>query len=118
MWRVGLRRIIRQIGATPGAKANLHHFHPWDRLSARTHEIVGWIYFWAAWLSLVIINGILAYMLTPGAWIETRRFWDGFLNPTYFSSVVARTLVAVGLAGLYALWTVSVSSDENLKEKG
>ena len=97
--------------------AAMVYYYGWDRLSARTHEIVGWIYFWAAWLSLVIINGILAYMLTPGAWIETRRFWDGFLNPTYFSSVVARTLVAVGLAGLYALWTVSVSSDENLKEK-
>ncbi len=97
--------------------AAMVYYYGWDRLSARTHEIVGWIYFWAAWLSLAIINGILAYMLTPGAWIETRRFWDGFFNPTYFSSVVARTLVAVGLAGLYALWTVSVSSDENLKEK-
>jgi len=97
--------------------AAMVYYYGWDRLSARTHVMVGWIYFWAAWLSLVVINGILAYMLTPGAWIETRRFWDGFLNPTYFSSVVARTLVAVGLAGLYAIWTVSVSSDENLKEK-
>jgi mono/diheme cytochrome c family protein len=97
--------------------AAMVYYYGWDRLSARTHEIVGWIYFWAAWLSLVIINGILAYMLTPGAWIETRQFWDGFLNPTYFSSVVARTLVAVGLAGLYALWTVSVSGDQGLKEK-
>jgi len=97
--------------------AAMVYYYGWDRLSAKTHIMVGWIYFWAAWLSLVIINGILAYMLTPGAWIETRQFWDGFLNPTYFSSVVARTLVAVGLAGLYAIWTVSVSEDENLREK-
>ncbi len=97
--------------------AAMVYYYGWDRLSARTHVIVGWIYFWAAWLSLVIINGILAYMLTPGDWIETRQFWDGFLNPTYFSSVAARTLVAVGLAGLYALWTVSTYSDESLKEK-
>jgi mono/diheme cytochrome c family protein len=97
--------------------AAMIYYYGWDRLSARTHEIVGWIYFWAAWLSLVIINGILAYMLTPGTWVLTRDFWDGFLNPTYVSSVVARTLVAVALAGLYALWTVSASQDEALKEK-
>jgi len=31
--------------------------------------------------------------------------------------VAARTLVAIGLAGLYAFWTVSASNDESLKEK-
>jgi mono/diheme cytochrome c family protein len=97
--------------------AAMVYYYGWDRLDARTHLRVGWVYFGAAWLSLVIINGILAYMLTPGAWIETRGFWDGFFNPTYFSSVVARTLVAVGLAGLYALWTISATDDEALKQK-
>jgi len=89
----------------------------WDRLSARAHLAVGWIYFASAWLSLVAINGILTYMLTPGAWIETRGFWDGFLNPTYWPGVVARTFAAVGLAGLYAIWTAAWLKDTDLKAR-
>ncbi|MGD8815546.1 MAG: c-type cytochrome, partial [Acidobacteriota bacterium] len=97
--------------------AAMVYYYGWDRMDARTHLAVGWLYFGAAWLSLVIINGILAYMLTPGSWLQTHAFWDGFFNPTYFPSVIARTLVAVGLAGLYALWAVSRSPDESLRAK-
>jgi hypothetical protein len=28
------------------------------------HLRIGWVYFWAAWLSLVVVNGILSFMLT------------------------------------------------------
>jgi cytochrome bd-type quinol oxidase subunit 1 len=63
--------------------AAMVYFYGWDRLDARTHMTVGWIYFWAAWLSLVVINGILTFMLTPGGWLTTRSFWDGILNPTF-----------------------------------
>jgi mono/diheme cytochrome c family protein len=97
--------------------AAMVYYYGWDRLSARLHMAVGWIYFWAAWLSLVIINGILTYMLTPGQWIHTRGFWDGFFNPTYWPGVVARTFVAAGLAGMYALFTVTWSRDGALKAK-
>lgn len=97
--------------------AAMVYFYGWDRLDARTHMTVGWIYFWSAWLSLVVINGILTFMLTPGAWLTTRRFWDGILNPTYLPGVVARTAAAMALAGVYALWTASRSADGALKEK-
>jgi mono/diheme cytochrome c family protein len=70
-----------------------------------------------AWLSLVVINGILTFMLTPGGWLTTRGFWDGFFNPTYWPGVVARTCAAVGLAGLYALLTASWCTDAGLKHK-
>jgi hypothetical protein len=43
----------------------------WDRLSGRDHQIVGWIYFVAAWMSLFIINGIITFMLTPGGWLQS-----------------------------------------------
>ena len=46
--------------------AAMVYYYGWDRLSARRHMAVGWIYLAAAWLSLVVINGILTYMLTPG----------------------------------------------------
>lgn len=87
--------------------AAIVYFYGWDRLDPRTHMAIGWIYFWAAWLSLVVINGILSFMLTPGAWVETRSFWDAVLNPTYLPSLAARTCGAVGLAGVYALLTAT-----------
>jgi mono/diheme cytochrome c family protein len=97
--------------------AALVYYYGWDRLSARAHLRVGWIYFWAAWLSLVVINGILAFMLTPGNWLSTRRVADAFLNPTYVSSVAGRTFAAVGLAGIYALFTAAWLKDPALKAK-
>jgi mono/diheme cytochrome c family protein len=97
--------------------AAMVYYYGWDRLSPRVHEAVGWIYFANAWLSLVVITGILTFMLTPGEWLVTRGFWGGFFNPTYWPGVVARTAASVGLAGLYALLTVSWCTDPDLKEK-
>jgi mono/diheme cytochrome c family protein len=97
--------------------AAMVYYYGWDRLSPRTHLAVGWIYFAAAWLSLVIINGILSFMLTPGGWVTTRGVWDGFFNPTYWPSLVARTFVAIGLAGLYALFIAAWTRDAEIKAK-
>jgi mono/diheme cytochrome c family protein len=87
--------------------AAIVYYYGWDRMDARTHQAIGWIYFGAAWLSLAVINGILTFMLTPGDWVVTRNFWDGILNPTYLPGVAARTIGAMALAGLYALATAA-----------
>jgi mono/diheme cytochrome c family protein len=97
--------------------AALVYYYGWDRLTPRAHLAVGWVYFAAAWLSLVVINGILTFMLTPGAWVVTRNVWDGFFNETYWPGLVTRTLVAAGLAGLYSLWTASWLQDTDLKAR-
>jgi mono/diheme cytochrome c family protein len=97
--------------------AALIYYYGWDRLSARSHLAVGWIYFAAAFLSLVVINGILSYMLTPGDWIRTRGFWDGFFNPTYWPSLAARSFAAAGLAGIYAIFTAACFGDAALRRK-
>jgi mono/diheme cytochrome c family protein len=97
--------------------AAMVYYYGWDRLTARTHLAVGWIYFVSAWLSLVVINGILSYMLTPGDWVATGSVWDGILNPTYWPSVVARTAAAAGLAGIYALLTAARVADGPLRQK-
>lgn len=89
------------------------YYYAWNRLSRKTHVIVGWIYFIAAWASLAIINGILTFMLTPGAWIQDQFFWSGFFNPTYFPSLIIRTAVALILAGLYGLLTSSFIKDDD-----
>ena len=83
------------------------YFYGWKRMTPRDHMVVGWIYFVFAWLSLVVINGIITFMLTPGQWLATGDFWDGFFNPTYWPSLVMRTGVCVMLAGLYALLVAS-----------
>lgn len=83
------------------------YFYGWKKMSAKNHIIVGWIYFIAAWMSLFIINGIITFMLTPGEWIQTGNFWDGFFNPTFGPSLVFRTGISVMLAGIYALIVAS-----------
>ena len=81
----------------------LLYFYGWQRLSGRDHLTLGWIYFITAWLSLFVINGIITFMLTPGDWLETGNFWDGFFNETFWPSLFFRTGLSVMLAGLYAL---------------
>jgi mono/diheme cytochrome c family protein len=97
--------------------AAMVYYYGWARLSPRLHMAVGWIYVVSAWLSLVIINGILTYMLTPGRWLLTRGFWDGYFNETFWPALFARTFAAVGLAGLYAIWTAAWLPDSGLKAR-
>ena len=97
--------------------AALLYMYGWEKLDARLHMWYGWIYFIAAYLSLVIINGIIAFMLTSGSWTKNHEFWKGFFNPTYFPSLVFRTAIALALAGIYALITASVQKDAALKAR-
>ena len=89
----------------------------WDRLDRKMHLTMGWIYAGAAFMSLVVINGILTFMLTPGRWLETRSFWDGYFNPTMPPSLVIRSAVCVALAGLYALLTAATIKDDGLRHR-
>jgi mono/diheme cytochrome c family protein len=95
--------------------AAILYYNGWKTMSARNHLIVGWIYFVAAWLSLAVIDGIIAFMLTPGGWLENGSFWSGFFNPTYWSSLVLRTGVCIMLAGLYALLIASREKDASFR---
>jgi cytochrome bd-type quinol oxidase subunit 1/mono/diheme cytochrome c family protein len=97
--------------------AAMVYYYGWDRLSPRRHIAVGWVYAGSAWLSLVVINGILTFMMTPGRWTLTRGFWDAYFNETYWPALFARTFVAVGLAGLYAIWTAAWLRDAGLKAR-
>jgi cytochrome bd-type quinol oxidase subunit 1 len=97
--------------------AALLYLYGWDKLAPRLHLWYGWIYFLAAFPSMVIINGIITFMLTPGKWIQTHEFWTGFFNPTYFPSLSVRTAIALALAGIYALVTASRQRDASLKAR-
>ena len=97
--------------------AALIYYYGWNKMAAQAHIIIGWIYFLFAWLSLVIINGILTFMLTPGKWLTTGNFWDGFFNPTYWPGVIMRTGVCIMLAGLYALLVAARQATGDFKAR-
>jgi mono/diheme cytochrome c family protein len=83
----------------------------WDTLSRKAHLTIGWIYFVAAWMSLFFINGIITYQLTPGRWLQTHNFWDGFFNPTFLPSLFARSAVGLLIAGCFGLITLPRRDD-------
>ncbi len=60
------------------------------------------LYAVAAWGSLFWINGILSWQLTPGSWLETHVIWDGFFNPSFWPSLLYRTVVSMAIAALVA----------------
>ena len=95
--------------------AAMMYYYGWQKMKASTHVAIGWIYFAAAWLSLVIINGILSFMLTPGDWLASGNFWDGFFNPTYWPSTLFRTCISLIMAGLFATLSVAKEKDIQLK---
>jgi cytochrome bd-type quinol oxidase subunit 1 len=76
-------------------------YYYWGRLEPRVHVQIGIIYASAAWISLVLITGITAFMLDPGRWPQTHAFWDGFLNPQFLPQTLARTGGSFLLASLY-----------------
>lgn len=87
----------------------------WDKMDRRTHMTIGWIYAASGFLTLAVINGIVSFMLTPGAWLETKNFWDGIFNPTYLPALVSRSLVCIAFAGMYAFLTASRLRDESVR---
>ena len=89
------------------------YYHTFNRLSRRDHLIIGWIYFGAAWLSLFVINGIIDFMLTPGAWVQNSNFWSGFFNPTFWPALFFRSFFSVIIAGLFGFMTASFVKDKD-----
>jgi cytochrome bd-type quinol oxidase subunit 1 len=91
------------------------YYYTWDRIDPKLHLKVGWVYAGASIATLIIINGILTFMLTPGdTWLavagtgkEASKFWNAFFNPTYWPSLFLRSCVCASLAGIWALITSS-----------
>ena len=102
-------------------------YYLWGRLDSRTHTQIAWIYAIAAWISLVLITGITAFMLDPG-WAESRiepsgflnnnAFWVAFFNPQFLPQTLARTGGALMVACLYVLAHASLTEkNDALREK-
>lgn len=99
------------------------YYYSWGRVSDELHLKVGWLYAFASFFTLFIINGILTFMLTPGsAWLsvagsgtEPSKTIPAFFNPTFFPSLFLRTTVCISLAGVWALVTASRLEQSELR---
>ncbi len=92
------------------------YFYMFGRMDSATHLKIGWVYFISAWMSLFLINGIIGFMLTPGAWLENPDFWVGFFNPSFFPSLFFRTFIAIFLAGIYGCFSAAFVKDRATRE--
>lgn len=81
------------------------YYYTFDKMAPGKHLLVGWIYAGAAWISLFVVNGVISYMLTPGGWLGSGDFWQGFFNPSLAPSTAFRTFLALVLAGVYGFLT-------------
>ncbi len=71
----------------------------------------------AAWMSLFWINGILAWQLTPGGWLDGGSVWAGFFNPSFWPSLIFRTVVSLCLAALAAAIVIN-TMDLDREQRG
>jgi cytochrome bd-type quinol oxidase subunit 1 len=92
------------------------YFYTFGRMDSATHQKVGWVYFISAWMSLLLINGIIGVMLTPGSWAENFDFWVGFFNPSFFPSLVFRTCIAIMIAACYGYLSAAFTNDKDVRE--
>ncbi len=92
------------------------YFYMFGKMDDSTHLKIGWIYFISAWMSLLLINGIIGFMLTPGSWVDNPNFWVGFFNPSFWPALFFRTFIAVLLAGVYGYLTASFTRDESVRK--
>lgn len=91
------------------------YYYTWGRLSREKHLLLARLYAVFSVFTLVIINGILTFMLTPGKWMATHNWLDGVFNPTYFPSLCIRLLIMLAIAGMYALITSSMIKESKFR---
>ncbi len=102
--------------------AGFGFYYLWDKLPKGTHAAFGWIYAAAAWISLVLITGITAFMLNSRGlfadWAETGSFWNAFLNRQFIPQTLARTGGALLFATFYVYLHATITRlDDKTKEK-
>jgi cytochrome d ubiquinol oxidase subunit I len=93
------------------------YYYTWGRIPRKQHLKLAWLYFGISILTLVTINGMLTFMLTPGRWLQTHSWLDGYFNPSYWPSNFLRVLIMMGIAGMYALITSSLIKDLDFRTK-
>lgn len=91
------------------------YYYTWEKISREKHLLLARLYMAFSIMTLVIINGILTFMLTPGKWLASHYWFDGVFNPTYWPSLLIRILIMLAIAGMYALVTSSRIKDPEFR---
>lgn len=91
------------------------YYYTLGKIDSKTHLKIGITYAFASWISMVIITGILAFQLTPGKWIETGGFFDGFFNETYWPQLFFRTALMFVIASVYATLVASFIKEKDTR---
>jgi len=104
-----------------GLAIHLYVFH-WDRMSPRDHNRLAWIFAACSVGTLLVINAILSFMLTPGQWKPFDAgtlVYKGMLNPGYVPTSLGRILISLALAGAggVVLASLTRSIDEQARRK-
>jgi len=97
------------------------YFFTWGRVRQEVHNRIGWVFAITSLATLVIINAILSFMLTPGGWVPHApgAVWKAILNPSYFPTTLIRALAAFALAGAgaVALAAFVKGADDRVRER-
>ncbi|RMH08922.1 MAG: cytochrome c [Armatimonadetes bacterium] len=78
------------------------YYYTLGRVHPRTHLKLAWILALGASGTLAVIVGILAFKLTPGAWLQTGASLDGFYNPTYYPMLLMRFALMFTITAAWA----------------
>lgn len=81
------------------------------RLTPRQRLLALATYSVAGWGSLFWINGILSWQLTPGEWVRNQDVWSGFFNPSFWPSLLYRTVATLSVGALAAMVIVNTIGD-------
>ncbi|OGS42643.1 MAG: hypothetical protein A2506_02180, partial [Elusimicrobia bacterium RIFOXYD12_FULL_66_9] len=91
------------------------YYYTFDKVDRKTHLKIGWIFAISSWATMVVIVGILTFMLTPGPWLVTGGFFDGFFNESYWPQLFLRTTGMFAIAGSYAVAVACRCEDEKTR---
>lgn len=91
------------------------YYYSFGKVDKKTHLTIGLIYAIGSWISMIIITGIIAFMLSPGKWLKTGGFFDGFFNPTYVPQLLMRTSFMFAVAALYAIVVAATLKNKEVK---
>lgn len=95
----------------------LAYMRSFEAVRSTRRLVLAWLYFAFAWGSLAVVQGFISFMLTPGEWLATHRFWDGFFNPTYYPGLLFRTAIAAVLAGVFGMVTANTVADDTERKR-
>lgn len=91
------------------------YYYTLEKIDRKTHLKLGLIFALASWPTMMIIVGILSFMLTPGKWLETGTFLDGFYNPSYFTQLFVRTALMFVIGAVYSILVSTRIKNEDVR---